>query len=685
MRIENNSPKYNNSVIEKQPKISTATSIPAATSTKTQSFKGVGNVVVNTMDAIERGGLVASFLVQDFLGMNIPRTATGLYRNTDRTGELNYMEAAEVGIREFLSGPVMFAVPMGMLWAGKRLFGKANDVQVNVLRAMGDKFAASSAGKTAADFSDMKTVKQSFYSEIFEDILTNAYGENAKNRDIAKEARQFATDVLEYEELSGNKETKKAAKEKMAKMVSDFAEITKKNASTPSQNFLAARLTTTENPVEKPLSKLITDMRNFTEDAVESVIRKAQKGALDGKELKDFFKHFTDIRTGSRVLANFSMILGIIAFCSYIPKLYQLSDENPALHGLEGDKSKDKDKNKTTNNQNTNKSDDKLTTDKAKPIAFKGAIDKLGKIASKKDGKLAKFFSEFEFDSYNCSFLGLLTACGLGVLVPRLYHAREENEYKEVLFRDSVTIGTIACGAKIMQQIVARMCTNATGFALAIKPKFKEGASNLSKTLSYLRPVKGHQVMTSEQLKSKYTNIDTYKNGIADFAQFIDEQGGDVRKMFTKTDKKATELLQNIYNTSEKAASVEFGKTSNKDLIEGLMDVIKNGKSKEELEKLYAIFKDDKNAFLKKAKMMNSGFNFAIIFGVSPIILGCLIPLLNESLTKKRQHAKHNSIENGNNVQQPQNDNKNQLIKAVTSLNPLESRAAVTFKEFLKQ
>ena len=91
MRINNNLLKQNNSVIENQPKLSTTVSLTPTHIPQPQSFKGVGNVVVNTMDAVERGGLVASFLIQDFLGMNIPRTATGLYRNSDITGELNYI------------------------------------------------------------------------------------------------------------------------------------------------------------------------------------------------------------------------------------------------------------------------------------------------------------------------------------------------------------------------------------------------------------------------------------------------------------------------------------------------------------------------------------------------------------------------------------------------------------------
>lgn len=696
MKVENNTLKYSSRpVIEYKNNQNQVNS-----KAHNQSFGaagGVGNSVVCVMDAVERGGLVASFLIQDFLGMNIPRTLTGLNRNKDITGEWNYMEAAEVGIREFLSGPVMFAVPMIMLWGVKRLFGKANDVQVNVLRAMGDKFAQSTAGKTSADFTNLKAIKQGFYTDLFSDILRNTYNSNADEATILRQAREFASDVLKYEELVDAKKTTKlidrirgkqvsgTADEQLAKIVTRFSEIAKENAQNPSQNFLAARLSTDGNPVSKPLSKLITDMRNFTEDAFESVVKKAQSGTLQGKELKAFLKKFTDLRTGSRVLTNISMIAGIIGFCSYIPKLYQLSDTNPGLKGLEGDSTPKKNQALKSKSDNENKLND-TPQETTKPIAFGGAIDSIGRAASKKGGKLSKIFGEFEFDSYNCSFLGLLTACGLGVLVPRLYHAREENEYKEILFRDSVTIGTIACGAKIMQQIVARLCTNTTGFALAIKPKFKEGTSKLTKTLSYLRPVKGHQVLTSDQLQSKYTNIDKYKNGIAGFAQFIDEQGGNIKKMFS-IDEKATGLLKSIYESSAKASSVNFESASNKDLIEGLMDVVTNNKASDKLSNLYDIFKDNGNSFLKKAKFMNSSFNFGIIFAISPIILGWLIPRLNESLTKKRQLEKNEQAKaqiTETPAQEPINLNNKIEIGNNQQIKIAQTKAAITFKEFIK-
>ena len=91
MRIENNTVKYNQNstfLIDKKQ----ANAIDSGV--HHQSFKGLGNGVISVMDAVDRGGLFASFVIQDFLGMNLPRTWVGLQRNKDITGENNYQEAA---------------------------------------------------------------------------------------------------------------------------------------------------------------------------------------------------------------------------------------------------------------------------------------------------------------------------------------------------------------------------------------------------------------------------------------------------------------------------------------------------------------------------------------------------------------------------------------------------------------
>lgn len=685
MRIENSTVKIKNnnqSLVEKDLKV-----LGKGGNAPSFGAGGLGNGVITVMDAIDRGGLFASFVVQDFFGMNIPRTMTGLYRNSDITGELNYQEAAEVAIREFLSGPVMFAVPMLMIWAIKRSFGKANDVPVDVIRAMGDKFVEYSAGKNSSELSDVTKVKKGFYTVLFKDALSDVYPKGTATEAIEKSATQFADDILEYEKLLKQKKTTSfieklkgiekegTADAKLSSIMSKYAEIVKTNADNPSKNFLNIKISTTGNDVNKSINGFIVDMRNYTEDAVETISKKAKDGKLEGKDLQEFFKKFTDFRAGSRVLTNISMLIGTIAFCSIIPKLYQLSDKNPGLKGIEGDTQEG---NKTEKLKDT-PADVKENLGASKQVAFSGAIDSLGRVVSKKDGKLSKFFNEFEFDSYNLSFMGFLTACGIGVLLPRLYHAREENEYKEILFRDTTTILAIACLAKCVQQMVARACTKATGLALALKPKFAQ-PSKLKEYLAYLRPIKGHKVLNSAQLHSKYTNIHQYKDGIAGFAKFIDEQGGDVRKMF-KIDSNALEQLKTAYNASAKAKSVAFEQAGNKDIIEAMTDVVKNGKASDSIENLKKIFQKNDNAFLRKAKIMNSSFNFAILFAVAPVVFGWFIPWLNELLTKKRQlekreNSENNTVEKTTEVQQ----SKLQQIRTLAINN---AKKPVAFKEFI--
>ena len=689
MRIGNNTVKINNN--NYKPQLEKKLLEVQKKGVDQPSFKGGGNLIISTMDFVDRGGLFASFLIQDFFGMNIPRTATGLYRNSDITGELNYLEAAEVAIREFLSGPVMFAVPMLMIWGIKRAFGKANDVPVDVIRAMGDKYAQYAAGQSAEDLSNVAKVKSDFYKAVFKDVLTNAHESNT-TANIDELAGKFAKDVIEYENLLDSKKTTKfvdklkgiqspgTADAKLSQIIADYANIVKENATTPSKNFLDATLSTNGNDVSKSINKLMVDMRNFTEDAVESIAKHAKNGGLEGKDLGQFFERFTNFRAGSRILTNLSMLTGTIIFCSIIPKLYQLSKTNPGLKGIEG---------KTDNAQTQNGSDTNKLNDKPegqpKQIAFSGAVDSLGKIVTKKDGKIAKFFNEFEFDSYNLSFMGFLTACGIGVLLPRLAHAREENEYKEILFRDTVTIGAIACLAKCVQQMVARACTKATGFALALKPKF-EAPSKLKEYLAYLRPVKGHKVLNSEQLQSKYTNIDKYKGGIADFARFIDEQGGDVRKMMS-IDKNTLKHLEQAYNLSSQAKKVEFSKAGNKEIIEAMQELVSKNKDAEPLKKIYDVFKNNDNVFLKKAKIMNSSFNFAILFLIAPLVFGWAIPRLNESLTKKRQMEKMENGEDtqGSKVNEKLEEQKSKAVQLVDNIVTNNLKKSIAFKEFIKQ
>ena len=77
----------------------------------TTSFKGNGgaafNIVGSAMQWIQDKGFIASFLIQDGLGMTMPRVGTAYMRDREVTGEFNFHEGKEVLLREnyfFLHG-----------------------------------------------------------------------------------------------------------------------------------------------------------------------------------------------------------------------------------------------------------------------------------------------------------------------------------------------------------------------------------------------------------------------------------------------------------------------------------------------------------------------------------------------------------------------------------------------------
>lgn len=661
-----------------QPNTKVKGHINSVKSTHNPSFGagGIGNCVVTTMDAIDRGGLVASFLVQDFLGMNIPRTLTGLYRNTELTGQYNYQEAAEVAIREFVSGPTMFLVPMAMLWGIKRKFGKANDVPVKMIQAMGQEFQKTVA-KHGTDTlkNNSAEMKKLFYTDVFRNIFSNVYDQSINPDKINNQASDFAQKLIDIENCKIKKPfftklrgipMESSKEDMMAALSESFAEIRKHNSLNHSANFNQVEMLADKGRVSKNFDKFTTDLRNFSEDAIDTAANKLKKGVLKDDAVQSFIKHFTDLRSGSRVLANFSMLAGIIAFCSYIPKLYQLSSTNPGLNGLENPNDK-----KRPEPQNVENKDKQA---KGKNVAFCGAVDTIGKAAAKDNGLFSKFASAFEFNSYNTSLIGFLTACGLGIVVPRLVHAREENEYKEVLFRDTTTVATVVFAAKALQRIFADVCSKVTGFALTSRPKEQKGIFN--KVFNYFRPEKGIQALSSAELAAHYTNIDKYKEGLVGFMNFVDSQGGNLRKMFS-SNKEAKRLIKELYSLS--SPEVPFEMAENSHIISAITEATQNGMNKPTLNKLYDLFKNNKdNTFLRKAKVLNSSFNFASLFVIVPVLLGWAIPRLNEALTKKRELEKHSATDNVQEVH---------IAKIMKSspLNAKNKKTNVAFEKFINK
>ena len=158
-------------------------------------FSGALNLFGSTMQGIENGGFLASFLIQDALGMTAPRVGAAFLRDKEVTGQYNIQEGFEVLGREGLTGPCMMAVaPIMFALAAK--FGKSTSVNSQLIRRFGNSLRDIIA-KPNFDRALLKNgskFKQEFFESNIRDILANTIGkENVKDDSMRK--------IYKYENL----------------------------------------------------------------------------------------------------------------------------------------------------------------------------------------------------------------------------------------------------------------------------------------------------------------------------------------------------------------------------------------------------------------------------------------------------------------------------------------------------
>ena len=129
--------------------------------------------LVKFWEAVERGGLAASFTIQDMLGTNIPRTWAAKDVGKDITGKNNWGAVLENGLREFLTGPSMFLVPAGVLAASSKYGGKSHGVPVQTIKDFGEIISNSNI-----DVTNKEAFKKSFYESVLKKAFYNFDGIN---------------------------------------------------------------------------------------------------------------------------------------------------------------------------------------------------------------------------------------------------------------------------------------------------------------------------------------------------------------------------------------------------------------------------------------------------------------------------------------------------------------------------
>ncbi|MBP3924942.1 hypothetical protein J6E39_06845 [bacterium] len=572
------------------------------------SFTGLPNPVIPLMDAIDRGGFAASFIAQDGIGMVAPRIHEGLNRNRKETGEYNWQFAQREGVREILSGPSAFLIPMGIMALIKKFSGTANNVHINAINTLGEHFARY-ASENKNTLSDASKAKSEFYQKIFKNMLRNSTEQKLTDEQLEKYSKHFTEKTLEiekakskgfYKVLTGKKVDGSSQDLKQA-LADEFMEL-RKSTVNPSHDFLRATVKgeTKDRVLNQNFKTLLDSLKDYTDDAIEKTAKAVSNNS--NKDVSEIVKNFNLRRVGTRFASNMSMFGAVVAFYTIIPKLYSLGLKgNPGMKGLEED-------NSSSNNNINNKKQDKT--------AFTGKASLFNKTAEHvNSSKTLKTFSDwFEFNGASMPVSAMLTLLFGFCLPPRYFNAKDKDgnpdihDRKEILVRDVSSFTAILFAAKALSRGFSDVCAKASGLALNMKPD-NHNKSIFHQIKNYVTAGHGVSVLNSEEIISKYSNIDKYSDGINGFFKFIEQNGGNVKKTLS--------LNKTVKENAEKIV----GKKLKDATAEEIKNAFKNNNNATALENIYKVFKDTNNQYVKRAKTMNSLFGFASTIVLVPMFM----------------------------------------------------------------
>ena len=263
-----------------------------------------GNPAVAFATFIENNGFLGEFLSIDTFGMMAPRTGQGYLRNRKELGHLNYKAGREELVREVLSGPAFFYVPLLVMTGIGLLRGKVAKVQAGVL----DSFKPIMQ-KTTASLKDSAAIKKNFVKTLTDE----AFQGYDKEKGLISELSDL---------MVKNVEKTEPAKKLRAQAVKVITKLNKANG-----KYLDNASTIQAGGKDHDVNSLFKDMRNYLDDFT----KKAEKTS-DDKEtfVNKFHKRAKELRYATNILA----VGALSAFLCIIPKLYQTGDKFPGVDGL---------------------------------------------------------------------------------------------------------------------------------------------------------------------------------------------------------------------------------------------------------------------------------------------------------------------------------------------------------------
>lgn len=208
------------------------------------------------------------------------------------------------------------------------------------------------------------------------------------------------------------------------------------------------------------------------------------------------------------------------------------------------------------------------------------------------NNKTAKKVSDFfEFDGPSMTTNSTLALLFGFCLPTRLANSSDNHDRKEIMTRDLFSFASILFGANALSRGFSKLFASISGLALNTTPDDHE-KSFLHKVKNYFTPNGGIGVFGSNEITAKYSNIQDYKDGINGFFEFIQENGGNLKRMLA------------IDPEIKKNAEAILGKKLEHAKNSEIEKAFKEAKSSKNLDAIYEILKHPDNKLLNVQKLL---------------------------------------------------------------------------------
>lgn len=571
---------------------------------------GLLNLSGNTMQWIEDKGFLASFLIQDFGGMTVPRTAAGFLRDKENTGHYNKQEGFEVLGREGLTGPCMMAVaPIMMLLAAK--FGRSTSVNSQLIKRFGNslKEIVSNPNFDKKLLKEPKQFKQEFYKINIENMLQNTVG---KENTTKESVEYILKQVNNMENIPSNVKLKrfrgksKYKKECMNNIVEHISNI-KYNTGSDLDMLQKVKVGSEKLDSKKVFSthNAIDAMIKYSDDAITANRHLEKLDELSAESIKDKY-------LAKRLITNISTMAATLGVLSTLPKLYARSNTAPSARKKE------------------EKSDENITF---KGNNKKNILEKLGKIIDKNKSDFVS--SELEYNGHNFTNTLMAGLSIFGLLAPRGMRAysraqvdedgkKDLTELWEILIRDVSSSLAVVFAVPMLTRACVTSYEKRSGFVLMQKDRTPK--SKFKTALDLINPYSKAHVLTNSEINALYNNIDS-KNKMLNFCKYIDQNGGDLQKILSKSEQGVFKDLSSLkgLNKADKNKKIisfveNMDKSNADDLIKKAMKAIGKAKS---------------NKMATFARGLTSVPGLLTTFFISPYLLGWFIPRLTYKNTQR--------------------------------------------------